>query len=245
MGKCLVTKLAGVVDNNDLERLGQFKITIADGGNPNYGVYMETSDKKKPNAYIEGNGNFIWVDSNLDAGKTAVLDGTRKLSVPAEGTTYDLYVKDIYKITSISNLSYGSTFDVAVLRKCKSLALLELQNTKAYGHLSDIKDCPLTSLNIVEALTLNSTLEELGVFTSLETITVGGNKGVAGSVEGLIQNFIKNGRTTGNITFTNCKGSYLINYEKKSFNANDKIRDRTMFSWDASANITVSYPTSD
>lgn len=242
MGKCLVTKLTGVVNNNDLERLGQFKMTITKGGNPNYGVYIYTSKNNAAEAYIEGKGNFIWKDSNQDAGKTANLNGAIILSIPEGDAAYDVYVKDIYYINNIANLSYGTKFDVAVLAKCKYLESLSLQSTKVYGHLSDIKDCPLRTLNIVEAKSLNSTLEELGVFTSLETIYVGGNAGVSGSVEGLIQNFIKNGRTTGNITFNNCKGSYVIYYNNKTFNKNDEIRDITIFSWDASANITVSYP---
>lgn len=240
MGKCLVTKLSGIVDNNDLERLGQFRITVKAGGNPQYGVYMPLTTGGGARVYIEGNGKFTYQSSGLDAGKTGSFNGTLLCSVPSDGDSYDIYVKDKYYIQSISSLPRGATFDVSILSKCKNLTSLNLQSTQAYGYLETLAECPITNLNLVEAKKINSTIEALGIFTKLETLTVGGNAGLSGSVEGLIQNFIKNGRTTGNIVIKNCKNSYVIYYKGKTFNANSEIKDSTTFTWDASANISVS-----
>lgn len=240
MEKTLVTKLNGIVDNNSLERLGQFRITIKAGGNLPYGVYMPLTTGGGARVYIEGDGKFTYASNGTDAGKTGSFNGTLLCSVPSDEDSYDVYVKDKYYIQSISSLPKGATFDVSVLSKCKNLVSLNLQSTKAYGYLETLAECPITNFNLAEAKKINSTIEALGIFTKLETLTVGSNGGLSGSVEGLIQNFIKYGRTSGSIVLKNCKGSYVIYYKGKTLNANSEINDSTTFTWDSSANISVS-----
>ena len=70
---CLVTKLKGTVDNGDLPKIGEIKITVAPGATKTFclAILPVETPSDLPYARIEGNANFLDLNDNV-IGKSLV-----------------------------------------------------------------------------------------------------------------------------------------------------------------------------
>ena len=150
MGKCLITKLSGVVQNEDLLKMGEFAIILK--GNSSSGKripsfsFTESTVIKSINGLISAqnvnNGNKAQElnISSTSGNMSCFADGEVKLRVENKYNLVGLYEQDNDAFADLE-------IDLADLEFCKSLTKLNIGNKKTVkGSLEDIKDLPITDI---------------------------------------------------------------------------------------------------
>lgn len=150
MGKCLVTKLSGVVQNEDLLKIGELEIVLK--GNSSSGKRMpsfqftEATVVKAINGLISAsdvnNGNKaheLNISSN-SGNMSCFADGEVKLRIDNKYHLVSLYEQDNDNFADLE-------IDLADLKYCKSLTKLNIGSKKTVkGSLEDIKDLSITDI---------------------------------------------------------------------------------------------------
>ena len=150
MGKCLITKLSGVVQNEDLLKMGELEIILK--GNSSSGKRMpsfqftEATVIKAINGLISAeyanNGNKAQElnISSLSGNMSCFADGEVRLRVENKYNLVSLYEQDNDYFADLE-------IDLADLKYCKSLTKLNIGlNKTVKGSLEDIKDLPITDI---------------------------------------------------------------------------------------------------
>lgn len=187
MGKCLVTKLSGSVNNSSLLRIGEYRIKKQKVVSPtkdtqsfNIGVKFDTDIN------IMGNGFFT--NENLSENQGASL----KMTNSSVGSLYVNNADDInisvlnkYNIESLVCSSSSFTFDIDELKYSKYLSYLYLFDNCAKGDISSLKNCyALGNLIINSSTNIYGDIASLRKLTSLTKINLYGAK-LNGSLDSL------------------------------------------------------------
>lgn len=137
MGKCLITKLNGSVDDTSLPILGKIRIEIFDKINDN--------QLNKNQGYIASNGSKIEWDGEESPSGTDPYQLT--LKTPKNGT---VYISDKYNVSHLqTKWMYAANVILADLSKyCTNLKALEINNSGQTGDLSEIAELGLTTLGL-------------------------------------------------------------------------------------------------
>ena len=157
MVNCLVTKLKGSVNNNELLRIREMRMRIAKVGNPTDANRGFTISVNKP-VVLEIVGDGYFTDKTLaeNKGKTITLN-TGDNGVWVSNDNVEIAILDKYSITAISSLypqstaSYGSSMDLNLsdLKYSTALNSLNLGGTKVTGDIANLKGLTaLTFLNL-------------------------------------------------------------------------------------------------
>ncbi|RHH73337.1 hypothetical protein, partial [Segatella copri] len=88
MRKCLVTKLNGVVNNNTLLKLGEFRIKVIDAPSSKRNIWLKA--KKELNLSIIGDGYFLDNTDTNNIGKTLTLSPENMNEVHFSNGTYEI-----------------------------------------------------------------------------------------------------------------------------------------------------------
>ncbi len=150
MGKCLITKLSGVVQNEDLLKIGELEIVLK--GNSSSGKripsfqFTEATVVKAINGLISSsdvnNGNKaqeLNISSN-SGNMSCFADGEVKLRIGNKYNLVSLYEQDNDAFADLE-------INLADLKYCKSLTKLNIGRKKTVkGSLEDIKDLPITDI---------------------------------------------------------------------------------------------------
>lgn len=138
MGKCLITKLNGSVNNTDLPVLGKIRIKLLGKTNDNH---------SNSQGYINvKNSNMEWAGE-----EKVVSEATGSYTIyfkqPKNGV---VYCSDKYNVTSIqTNWMYAANVKFEDLNKyCRNLTSLSLSNSGQTGDLSEIEGLKLTTLSL-------------------------------------------------------------------------------------------------
>lgn len=149
MGKCLITKLSGVVQNEDLLKIGELEIVLK--GNSSSGKripsfqFTEVTVIKAINGLISGssvnNGNKAQeLNISKSGDMSCFADGEVRLRVENKYNLVSLYEEDNDAFADLE-------IDLADLKYCKSLTKLNIGFKKTVkGSLEDIKDLPITDI---------------------------------------------------------------------------------------------------
>ena len=150
MGKCLITKLSGVVQNEDLLKMGELEIILK--GNSSSGKripsfqFTEATEIKAINGLISAenanNGNKAQElnISSSSGNMSCFADGEVRLRVQNKYNLVILYEQDNDAFADLE-------IDLADLESCKSLTKLNIGLKKTVkGSLEDIKDLPITDI---------------------------------------------------------------------------------------------------
>ncbi len=194
MGKCLVTKLNGVVDNSQLLKIGEFRIGISGGISSSdrlqHRISILATDKPIEMSII-GDGYFT--DRTLSENKGKVV------TIPANTVQLQEFyinsssgckvsISDKYHLLSFSsNINDVLSLDLEDLKFAKSIASFELYTNN--GVTGDIKE--LSALKNLQTLVLRNipnicgNLSSFAGLTSLETIRITSNK-IQGDIASLI-----------------------------------------------------------
>ena len=157
MGKCLITKLNGSVNNNELLRIGEMRMRIAKVENPTdatqgFGIYINKPVVLK----IVDNGYFTDKTLTANKGKTITLN-VGSNGVWVSNDNIEIAILDKYSITALSVLypnqtsaDYGLNkyFNLSDLKYSTALASLSAYNTQVTGDIVNLKNLTaLTSLS--------------------------------------------------------------------------------------------------
>lgn len=161
MTRCLVTKLAGIADNDSLNKIGEARVHISKVGSPTVSTQgINFAFAKETVLRIVGDGYFTDTTLAENKGKTltipANLDG---ISTPVyfSNGDYDI-VFNKYDIIRVENFTAGNAsyadnrvFDIDDFKYSNSLLHLNIIGGASYGDLESI-----SKLNKITSISLNS-----------------------------------------------------------------------------------------
>ena len=204
MGKCLVTKLKGAVDNQNLLRIGEMRIKFNKVSNPTDTtqciIFKVSRDTK-----IEIIGDGYFTDSSLaqNNGKNLTILANVSTEVYVSNNDIEFSIPDKYAIANISvkeQYRGNASFDIEGLKFSTSLTNLYLTNMPAYGDIINLKN--LTALTKLTASNtqISGDIAALKNLTALTNINLD-NTQISGDIINL-----KNLTKLTNMQFKNVTG---------------------------------------
>jgi hypothetical protein len=250
MSNCLVTKLKGRVDNDNLPKNGEFKLEVLDGSNgiglfisntdTSKGLYVtgnltvdggSSSDYKTTAYTIEGTTGYIHIPNKYTLSKLKGKDGTAK-----ERLLFNL--KDLKYMNNLAELiipgSQNVKGDIAYFGQLPNIEKIQLDGPYIYGNIKSLKNSTqLTSVIITYSEIINGDIADLGNLTSLISFTFFGTS-VGGSLESFVAGQISHGRTA---TASPILARRLLQYI--TFGGNKYIEDWSFITWESASKIVV------
>lgn len=193
MTKCLITKLNGSVDNNDLLRVGEMRIKVESAESPTGDTQGFGLAFVKPTTIeIVGDGYFTDKTLTENKGKSMTVLDSQDIIVSQATTVairdkYNLREIAVYikggtpycknKVLNIDDLKYSISMrllnvyrtqasgDIASLKNLTALTTLYLSSTKVTGDIANLKN-----LTVLTTLQLNST-QVSGDVANLKNLT--------------------------------------------------------------------------
>ena len=194
MSNCLVTKLNGVVDNNELLKLGEVKTNFSAVNGSAFIVEKNDNDA----IIYDANGNIVAQASannfsyNFTSAGNFVVDFTnkyelRQLLVRAAGSDLDV---DAFKYSNYQGggTKYfeincpGVTGHISSIKQFfegGTLNRIRINNCDIVGSLADISDlankASITEVNFNGAKNVGGSLQNLSAFTALTNLNISGS----------------------------------------------------------------------
>ena len=177
MTKCLVTKLNGSVDNNELLRIGEMRIKVEGVVSPTKNTQSFTLSFIEPTT-VEIVGDGYFTDSTLteNKGKSINIESYGEIFVN-QATT--VAIRNKYKLATIgmlvsSGTAYGENkvMNLDGLKYSSALTSLNLSKVQLTGDIANLKD--LTALTILNLNETNVTgdIANLKGLTALTTLAL-------------------------------------------------------------------------
>lgn len=176
MGKCLITKLNGIVNNDNIQKLGELKFQLLPVSSPTADTEGITLKFSK-NTSVAISGNAYFTDSALSANKGKTVDFTGNnpqllfvsnndgyLSIPDKYSIITLqasYSKtmldlDLLKFSNkLENLVCKASGNISILGNFKNISTIQIKEDELYGDIKSLKDA--SNLEILEIKSLNIT----------------------------------------------------------------------------------------
>ena len=221
MGKCLITKLNGSVQNDSLLRIGEFCIKVSKVESPTADSQrFVVNNSKDAQLRIIGDGYFTNETLSENKGKALNITANTETTVYFSNGDYEVVVSEKYSLTQVGTYIGNSwkeykgklSFDIDLLKYSPNISFLALSATQVTGDIAVFgKLTGLTHLTI-DKTQVTGDIAVFGKLTGLKYLTFNttkltGDIAVFGKLTGLIQIPIIN-RTgvTGDIAvFKNCK----------------------------------------
>lgn len=229
MGKCLVTKLSGTVNNDNLLRIGEFAIKVAKVDSPTDATQCISVEmiNAKSKARIIGNGYFTDKTLSENKGKEIELIIGRNDLYASPNTDVTIIIENKYNISSLEAFAVGQTSNVYAKNKSFSLDDLKFStylksinfnNSSVEGSISsfdgftNLKTLSITSTNITGNLSALSGCTNLTIL-ALQNTNVEGNLSAFSGCTNLTNINVNNTRITGSLSsitaLTKLKEIYL------------------------------------
>lgn len=143
MGKCLITKLNGTVDNTSILKLGELRISILSGSNTSNSLGVSLRFSKDVNIKILGDSHFTDETLSANYGKTLALQANQAkniyVSSPCAISVNKYFIKNIGYINGSSNSeTHTKQLSLDDLKYSNSLVSLYLSNSSLQGDISNI-----------------------------------------------------------------------------------------------------------
>ena len=176
MGKCLVTKLNGTVNNSSISRLGEMrfkinKVDVPTEGTQLLGLFVNTPSKVE----IIGDGYFTDKTLQKNKGKSLSIDSATNGIFVSSISNVEVALLGKYAITEIngyyrnqpSNTIYSTnkSFDIGDLKYSTALTSLNFYNSQVSGDIANLK-----SLTALTSLGLSNT-QVSGDIANLKSLT--------------------------------------------------------------------------
>ena len=133
MGKCLVTKLNGKIDNKSIRKLGELKLSVKE---------TESSlNDRKLRVILENAGSCRLTNGNIlsstgtSMGDITSIEKLKGVDIYFDNINSDVFVSSKYDLSYIKSNFKGLLFDLDEL-KYSQVNYLDLENTQAYGDIS-------------------------------------------------------------------------------------------------------------
>ncbi len=176
MGKCLVTKLNGIVNNDNIQKLGELKFQLLPVSSPTADTEAITLKFSK-NTSVAISGDAYFTNSKLSANNGKTVDFTENypqllyvsnndgyLSIPDKYSIITLqanYSKtmldlDLLKFSNkLEVLVCKASGDISILGNFKNISTIQIREDELYGDIKSLKDA--ANLRILEIRSLNIT----------------------------------------------------------------------------------------
>ena len=197
MGKCLVTKLNGTVNNSSILRLGEMrfkinKVDVPTEGTQVLGLFVNTPSKVE----IIGDGYFT--DKNLqeNKGKSLSIDSTTNGIFVSSTSDVEVALLGKYAITRINSYynnqpndtvyAKNKFFDIDDLKYSTALITLNLPDSQVSGDVVNLKNLTaLTTLNLANTR-VSGDIVNLKNLTALTTLNLyGEHTSLTGNIDEL------------------------------------------------------------
>lgn len=176
MGKCLITKLNGIVNNDNIQKLGELRFQLLPVSSPTADTEGITLKFSK-NTSVAISGNAYFTDSALSAnnGKTVDFTGNNAQLIYVSNNDGYLSIPDKYDIMTLQ-ASYSKTMldldllkfsnklgilvckasgNISILGNLKNISTVQIKGDELYGDIKGLKDA--TNLETLEIASLNIT----------------------------------------------------------------------------------------
>ena len=195
MGKCLVTKLNGTVNNSSILRLGEmrFKVSKVDApteGTQLLGLFVNAPSKVE----IIGDGYFTDKTLQENKGKSLSIDSTTNGIFVSSTSDVEVALLGKYAITRINSYYNGQpndtiynknkSFNIDDLKYSTALTTLSLSNAQISGDIANLKNLTaLTTLGLSNTQ-ISGDIANLKNLTALTTLGLS-NTQISGDIANL------------------------------------------------------------
>ena len=220
MAKCLVTKLNGTVDNNNLLRIGEIRLFNTKLSNPTKNTqFMALTFSKDTNLEIVGDAYFT--DSTLaeNKGKTISCLANKKTSFYVSNNDCQIAILDKYSLVAAETNAH-KVGDLEDFRFSKDLSFIAIKGTEQTGDIANLKNLTALTSLVLSSTQVNGDISVLKNLTALTTLSldntqVNGDISALENLTALTTLHLYNQKTpiTGDIdklrTLTKCAEIYL------------------------------------
>lgn len=244
MGNCLVTKLKGSVDNDNLTVLGslKFSVDIRDGGHIANFVRSKDNSVEYTVEIISPGVTITSVEGpgakQIDSKKGIVRYYNDKLYLSGAGSSVNVMISSKYDIDTIQSLSKSNGIEIKLseLKYCKNLTTLDLNSYwNATGDIEELSLCSkLEQANIAwNEGTFGNIEKAFGTLTNLSLIGIANTVSVIdGDLKQFVQAQINAGRTSCNgITFNSMQYVKALTMNGTNINYITGINTNYTLSW--------------
>ncbi len=200
MTKCLITKLNGSVDNNDLLRVGEMRVKVESVESPTKDTQgFGLAFVKPATVEIVGDGYFTDKTFVENKGKSMTFLNTEDIIVSQATTVairdkYNLKIIAVYiqngtpfgenKVLNIDDLKYSISLsslnlaktqasgDIANLKNLTALTTLYLNNTKVTGDIANLKNLTALTTLYLSNTKVTGDIANLKNLTALTTLDI-------------------------------------------------------------------------
>lgn len=187
MNKCLITKLAGSVDNNSLLKIGEFRIKVSKIDNPSEKTQgFNLIFKEKVTATILGDGYFTDSTLSENNGKTMEIPGQTNKNIFVSNGDYEISFDSKYPLRTlkVKANSVSGVWPSDVINRSLNLddlkfstitEELDIMSPNVYGNLSS-----LTNMSNIVYLNIESN-NVYGDYSNLEGLKKLNNTSLVGN----------------------------------------------------------------
>ena len=145
MGKCLITKLNGSVQNDSLLRIGEFCIKVSKVESPTADSQrFVVNNSKDSQLRIIGDGYFTNETLSENKGKVLDITANTETTVYLSNGDYEIVVSEKYSLIQVSIYTTYSwktykgklSFDIDSLKYSPNISFLALSNTQVTGDIA-------------------------------------------------------------------------------------------------------------
>lgn len=204
MGKCLLTKLNGAVENDSLCKIGELRIHITSVDSPTTASQSISIGINAPiSLEIIGDGYFTDSALSDNQGKTKAL--AQSGTVYFSNGNFDISISKKYVLNSISfgDSNKNKGIDLADLYACSTIGQLYIWGSASVGDYSDLKSLVrLQILNTTGISNIKGKLSDLANLTNLTGLAVSSIDGDLGSLSNCknLESFNGSGNISGNLS---------------------------------------------
>jgi hypothetical protein len=225
MGKCLITKLNGSVQNDSLLRIGEFCIEVRKEESPTADSQkFSVRNTKDSQLRIIGNGYFTNETLSENKGKVMDIAANTETLVYYSNGDYEIVVSEKYSLsifgvflsTSWKDFKGKLSFDIESLKYSLNIQNLMLSNTQVTGDIAVLGKLTSLAILMLSNTQVTGDIAVLGELTSLRHLMLS-NTQVTGDIAvfGKLTNLtdipsVSNTKVTGDISvYKNTKSNQL------------------------------------
>lgn len=199
MGKCLVTKVNGVAENNSLLKIGEMRIIMKKIASPSYMSQGFTATFTE-DVLLEIIGDGYFTDETLskNTGKTKKFLANQMGSFWVSNGDYEISIPNKYAITNIyfypmpekgtqtEEQMYSKATNLSYFKYSKKMTSVNIQSKESTGSLEDLAEClSLTSIALSKAMSIYGNLSSLSKLSALKRLSLIDNQKITGDLASL------------------------------------------------------------
>lgn len=242
MAKCLVTKLNGSVDNNELLRIGEMRIKVESVESPTKDTQGFSCSFSEPTTFeIVGEGYFTDDTLTENKGKSMVVPANNNTSIIVSQATI-VSIRDKYNLSTLDSFVLNGTpygqnkvLNIEDLKYSHNINHLNLYNMKVTGDIAAFKDIHALKELLINSTNITGDIASLKDITSLNRINlsdtnVTGDIASLKNLTALTEISLNNIQITGDIAqLESCSNTGRISIQNSVYGDLSKLPEKCFF----------------